>query len=1034
MTFEEVDCIHQVCDGIFHRTGIRSIQDAASITMNAAWEVYMITRRSTNETIFFDILVTVRKYVSAYLLEEVAPHFSSFLRDSQKGVVEVYEEEWLKFVTSVALLKAIFLSCDASWTEFHGAGIGVSSSSFLPADLRSVELIALTEWKKLFFNIENHLSPPFKAAQFSSSFVPRFSDEIVDILDHHRKLCNSENRLVDVDGVNDDSHATSSLSCGVFEGSILAKEEIKVSVPSSLSSSFSNEEINIKIRKHFDTLVRIRNALIMLPDFHPSPFFLDNYVKRMLLWYEKKCRNFAKNTNIVQYMRQMELFLREETARSSILFQNGEAVLATLPDVMRKYSPEPLTEETLFKWMREVGEERGFKEELSSVFKLLNLHDYDGDFIREVFCKYAKKMVKNFLLNCKSLGFPESSGESMTLYKDSCDAVLYQLVLLLRHLETIVRDGFLEQACMQGAIDVAFEYASREWNGINFKKLTERLAVITHLLIRQAGSDFSAPNFSLPLSLQNSKISSTNNGETALETNAMNESHATGGDKEAAVRKTLPTLEILDTLRLFYFFFSVHKGDQNCFYKEHQLLLAKRLLIFFESEEDKVGDEKKLLSVALSSVEKQRRAETYLLSGFSSVITDPIVFNCFRMLSSAWPVDHLTIDEYYIPMTINSPSISLCSTGVSRIRVKNRVISKEVWGIMDEDDALDVDALHASRLASIAPVVGFLHTETEKKCHRLAKCFAGRRLCFSVRYSTCLVRLVASPSVVMRDEKNTNNPAPRLVHSSTISSVLVHLTVVQMWIVLCFNNQCSWEETKLTELLGVGHSEILMEAFVSGLQALCDKKILRRVRNNDRTHIVLENVEETIFSPLRQPFQEHTTHGAVQHSPLSTSFSVRASEGNTVETCRRMSAIPDVTVARVLESHFPGTPLETEEMDRRDEGNKGSTVVRENNKVHTKEERKWGEILAANCPKDSDRQKGFRICPQDTLHCQVICVIKKSGPMPLRDLFATFTKETATILRNFTPISKTRVKTAAEFLIEREYLQRNEDDMVYYVP
>lgn len=1037
MSFEGVDCVRQMCDGIFYRTGIKTIQDAASITMNAAWEVYMKTRSITNKITISDIAVTVRKYISAYLLKEVAPRFSSFLSNSQEGVVELYEEQWLDFVASVALLKVIFLSCDASWTEFHGAGIGVSSNSLLPAECRSVELIALTEWKNLFFNIEIHLSPPSTVAQFTSSFVPRFSDEIVRILDRHRELCNSGNRPVDIYGVYDDSHATSSSSAhAISEGSILAKEEIKLSIPSVLTSSFPNGETNSKIRKQFDTLTRISNALMMLPDFHPSPFFLDNYVKRMLIWYEKKCSDFAKNTNVVQYIREMKLLLKEETARSAILFQNGEAVLATLPDMMLKYSPEPLTEEMLFKWMREVGEERGFSEELSGFFMFLNIRDYDGDFMRKVFCKYAIREMKNFLQKCKSLGFPGSSEESLTLSEECCDAVLHQLVLLLRHLETIVRDGFLEHACMQGAIDEAFECASREWSGTNIRKLSERLAVMTHFLIRHVGTDYSVPNFALPLSLQNSNLSFTTNEKTVLETNGTSESRVARKDKEGTIRKRFPTLEILDTLRLFYFFVSLRKCEQNCFFKEHQLLLAKRLLIFVENDGDKVEEsEQNSLSVALSSLEKQRRAETYLLSGFSSIITDPIVFNCFSMLSSTCPVDYLTVDEYDIPFTINSPSsVSLRFTIPSQIRVKSRVIAKEIWGIANEDGALDVDALHASRLASIAPVVGFLHTETQKNCDRLAKRLAGCRLCFSVRYSTCLVRLKApSSSVVMKDDKKTQNLAPRLVHSSPISTVLVRLTVVQMWIVLCFNNQYSWKETELKELLGIEHSEILMEEFASGLQALCDNKILRRVRNDDGSHIALENVEETIFSPLREPFQEHTTHSAVQHSPLSTSFSGRAGEVNETDACIKMSAIPDITITRNLEGHLRGTPSETEKTDRRTEGTKRITVVSEDKKVHPEKEKEWGEALSVIPQKDSDWQKKLRTCPQDVLHGQVIRLIKEKGPILLRDLFATFTNKTATILRNYAPVSKAQIKVAAELLIERKYLRRK-NNMLYYVP
>lgn len=1038
MMNEELECISHICNIIFQHHEDKTVQDAADFIMTAAWKVYQLTRHSSTKDIPFQTIHCVERYIFYYLNKVVGPRFSLLLSTSQKSAIEIYQDEWQKFITSVALLKVVFLSCDSSWGEFHSS-VGYGNVSIQsPSVNKSVEMVALSEWKYFFFTKRNVASTTAKSNFSSSSFILRLSAEVVKLLDQHRCLCYSEEVFQTSTDGNEmllDSSSSAFISDGVASSSTAAPSSTSLRSPTIVEHRECERDIKIL----FDTLSRLRDALKMLPAFFSSDFFMNAYLKRMGSWYSMRCSNLSKTTSTLQYMRQIFFFLKDEMRRSSMFFPDRKPVLHALLRIIVKYSPEPLTEDTFFKWMSAVGDGRGCAPELLNAFKLLNLREDGGEFMKCSFRKYAKGKMENFLLNCKSLVTSKSTmGVSSSLHISHCDTILFQLIFLLRHLEKIVLDGFMECAFMQGVIDETFEYAGGRWSKMNIKVLTERLAAIAHLVICELDSRGFSDNTSYTTrSAAQSQENTIKSAQCALKIKAEAGSHCLESSDSIVLSKELVKLGMQDILKLFYFFNSLRKREENCFCREYQQLLAKRLLLFFQNDGlIQLNDHEECHLAAPFSLTNQRRLEKQFLISAYSVVPDPTFFLCYRMLSSSWPVDRTVVDEYDVSLEgkTTSPYPLFFSNQPSSITIKSRLIPKTVWGKMDEGTTGSSNRLGGCSCPANIPLVGFLLKETERIANRISKHHPAHHISFSSRYSTCVVSARAPESSIGRASEGKSG-SDESQSSSFSSQLRLHLTWIQMWIVLCFNRQHVWEVAKMKEVLGVCQSEERAQAFMDGLEALCKKKILRQVQDGDKLYVAVESVKSMFSSASVMLFQKEI---AGENLSDLQSLVVRSLPEKTVDksgTCMLVSVVPDATISTSPdESLLQGFPFKAGTDNVREMKEKKNIKVKPNEKKVALSEKEWSTSQSSDEKEDDGGEAKLRICSQDVLASQLLRVVKEKSPITLGDLYTAFTTEIAPSLHFFAPIPLVRVKAEIERLIERGFVHRREGGLLYYAP
>lgn len=1028
--------IRRICRNIFQRKGFRTTQDAADTLVDAAFEVYSLTRHGWKLSIISSVISVVRGFIYNYLRDSVSARFSCCLGSSQRKIIEVYQEAWQEFITSVSLLKVAFRSCDTSWAEFHGAVVGSQVNTEPDPIVGSVEVVALDEWRNFFFRTAVQGVPDGEEREFSFHLLNGLSAEVVDLLDQHRKLCYNEGKMMENCEENPEAPLVPLRVIPESEEMRLSRNTVKSSTSSCTTSLVNSREREREIKGITDTLSRLRDALKVLPCFLPSDFFMADYLHRMISWYDEKCRVLSKTKCTEEYMQQMNIFLQEEVRRAAMFFSDGKDVVKVLRDVMLKYSPEPLTEETLFKWMNEVGEGKVCPTKLRSAFKLMYLQDKHENSIETAFENYAKREVGKFILRCKRLGIDESSMEiSLPLEKRRYDTILRLLIVLLRHLERIVCDGFMEHALMQGAIDTAFQYAAVKWSKVNIRMLTERLVVMTHSLIREEYSS-SSPTASFSSSCgRHAKESAAKNKEFSVGEDAQADIRSNNDSRLAVVPTTVSNVQINDIFKAFHFLCMLGIGEEYFFFREYQQLLAKRLLIFTVNDEKLKTEAEKGLCVGTSFfLENQGRVERRLLAKFATLGSEPLLFSCYRMLSSSWPVDQLmfAIDDRYFFME-DSHAGSHHRRKPCLIRVRSRLISKSVWGITDDVTSSNRSSLLGLRLGGNLPLVGFLQQEADKEAEEMTVYQRGRNIYFSAKYTTCVVKMkVLGTSMPRKPTENLEDSVGCATYS--FLHLKLHLTWVQAWIVLSFNKQHVWEVSELQKFLEIQFSDELVEAFTKGLKALCDKKILHERQDGDKFFVLLEN-PKGIPSDSLQLFQRQGAGQSLVHHKALPSLPECSRKGDGTPTYLLVSVIPDDTVTTSLDLPLPGSPQVTRN-ENGDEKERVGMISRddENATMFASDDKKRKASQRTYHEEDSEGAAKVSTYSQIGVGAQLLRLVKKKGCITLSDLYTAFTDEVAPTLPFFAPISLSGVKAEVGRLVDRGIIQIGEGEVLSYVP
>eukprot|EP00796_Vickermania_ingenoplastis_P004705 gene4705-3398_t len=284
-----------------------------------------------------------------------------------------------------------------------------------------------------------------------------------------------------------------------------------------------------------------------------------------------------------------------------------------------------------------------------------------------------------------------------------------------------------------------------------------------------------------------------------------------------------------DVVRLLYLFHTLGGKDVE-FLEEHQRLLCMRLLLFFNPEPGPAETE---------AIAKQREIELQLLHFFFRVSNDTTVYRCGQMLASSVPYPHLIVENRSVPLE------DLDSNGSPRLRVETRVVPGGTW-------------LCPSGGQDSLKWVPLLMRETKRSVERLAHFYSGRRLELSGAYTTGVIAVRAPP---LNDAEETSPCVFRL-----------QLSLMQMCIVLSFNQQREWEVKDLLEAIQPGDLSV---DFHAGLSALCAKGILcmdgskSTVRADPRRWVELANrLGEKVSSCVLPEVMSHRSGGVeVQELP-----------------------------------------------------------------------------------------------------------------------------------------------------------------------
>lgn len=261
-----------------------------------------------------------------------------------------------------------------------------------------------------------------------------------------------------------------------------------------------------------------------------------------------------------------------------------------------------------------------------------------------------------------------------------------------------------------------------------------------------------------------------------------------------------------DIISIFYVLHTLGSFDEK-FLLEHQRLLAKRLfLLFSECMESRYSPE---------DVETRRKQqcdeERALLKDFLSITSHVTIFHCERMISSISSGNSLAVG-------VNNHSLTVKNGYDTQFSVQSRVVPSGSWPCTPEEMPLRC--------------IPMLQKETRKSIDYLSQFYQGRQLKLCPEHTSGVVRM-------------------RFLNSSTAGGTSLsygrfHVSLMQMSILVCFNQQKVWKVQQLQNSTCCDGPTI---DFFAGLTALCNFGVLEpegesvRVGDVRRVHSKLVGME-----------------------------------------------------------------------------------------------------------------------------------------------------------------------------------------------